>query len=160
MPVDEQTCSAAELREERYPEDRYTPGWNTPKDDPLTVEQIFYDKESKFIRKPFFGNVAPGDFVAVRSCRKEHEDRTFLGIYVGDVSDSYIGHDNTANSIIVKSSMPNPCMWVPEIEDYIFGYESWWHKISTEDDLKDITNADIENVWYVRALSQLDKSSE
>ena len=85
----------------------------------------------------------PGSFVSVRPCGDEYEDKTYLGLYVGEVA---IGG---------TLSMHNPCIWVPDLEQYIFGCESWWGKISTAEDLHKITDEDIENVWYVRALKAL-----
>jgi hypothetical protein len=82
----------------------------------------------------------PGDFVSVRPCADEHKDKTFLGIYVGDVRvrAGFLGH--------------NPCMWVPELKEFIFGFESWWGKIESPEQLREITDADIESQPYVRAL--------
>lgn len=34
----------------------------------------------------------------------------------------------------------------------IFGMESWWSRIKSEKELMDITNDDIEDVWYVKML--------
>ena len=85
----------------------------------------------------------PGSFVSVRPCGDEYEDKTYLGLYVGEVA---IGD---------TMSLHNPCIWVPDLKQYIFGCESWWGVIDSEDDLRKITDADIENVWYVRALKEL-----
>ena len=85
----------------------------------------------------------PGTFVSVRPCGDEFDEKTYLGIFVGDVA---IGK---------TLSLHNPCIWVPDLDQYIFGCESWWGVISNEDELRKITDADIENVWYVRALKAL-----
>jgi len=82
----------------------------------------------------------PGEFVSVRPCGDEHGNKTYLGIYVGDVN---IG-------------IPNPCIWVPDLKEYIFGCESWWGRIKSPEQLRQITDADIENVWYVRALREIE----
>lgn len=85
----------------------------------------------------------PGTFVSVRPCGDEFKGKTYLGIFVGDVA------------IDATLRLHNPCMWVPDLSRYIFGCESWWGVINNEDELKEITDADIENVWYVRALRSL-----
>ena len=39
---------------------------------------------------------------------------------------------------------------MPELGKIIFGMESWWGRIKSEEELKDITDGDIENVWHVK----------
>jgi hypothetical protein len=94
----------------------------------------------------------PGIFVRVRPCAEQHGGKTFLGIYIGDLSARGYGDDGKLKE---KPYMHNPCIWVPNLKEYIFGFESWWGEIKSEDDLKQITDADIDNVWYVRALKAL-----
>jgi hypothetical protein len=48
--------------------------------------------------------------------------------------------------------MMNPAMFVPELNRIVFGCESWWKVLNNKEDFSDITDADIENVWYVKAL--------
>lgn len=85
----------------------------------------------------------PGSFVSVRPCGDEYGGKTYLGLYVGDVD---IG-------------LPNPCIWVPELKEYIFGCESWWGVIKSPEDLRKITDLDIESQWYVRALRALESKA-
>jgi hypothetical protein len=35
------------------------------------------------------------------------------------------------------------------------GYESWWGQINSPEELKAITDVDIQNVWYVKALKEM-----
>ena len=51
--------------------------------------------------------------------------------------------------------MTNPAMFVPELKKIIWGCGSWWSKIKSEGDLKQITDEDIKNTWYVKLVSQL-----
>ncbi len=83
----------------------------------------------------------PGTFVSIRPCAEEYDNKTFLGVYIGALSVNNMTH--------------NPCIWVPDLQEYIFGFESWWGEIETPEQLHDISDADIQNVWYVRALKQL-----
>lgn len=48
----------------------------------------------------------------------------------------------------------------PEKKTVVFGCNSWWRLIESESQLKTITDADIDNVWYVRALRALTEHSE
>jgi hypothetical protein len=52
--------------------------------------------------------------------------------------------------------MRNPAIYVPALKRLVFGAGSWWGEIKTEDDLKEITDKDINDVWYVQALKALD----
>ena len=49
----------------------------------------------------------------------------------------------------------NPDIFVPEIQEIIFGMESWWDEIRSEEDFKRITDEDIQNVWYVKLMNQM-----
>lgn len=41
-------------------------------------------------------------------------------------------------------------MFVPELGRIVWGCGSWWHKIKSEDDLRQITDDDIDKVCYVQ----------
>jgi hypothetical protein len=51
----------------------------------------------------------------------------------------------------------NPAIFVFELNKIVFGAESWWGVIENEDELKKIkiTQDDIDNVWYVKALKAI-----
>lgn len=98
-----------------------------------------------------------GDFVAVAPCDKKFGGKTYLGIYIGELAlmvGAQIKHDDP-ETLHITRSMYNPLMFVPELGETVMGCGSWWHKIEKEEDLKQITDADIENVWYVKALKSL-----
>lgn len=40
------------------------------------------------------------------------------------------------------------------------GYESWWGFIKTVEDFQEITDEDISNVWYVKALKELSEQEQ
>ena len=50
------------------------------------------------------------------------------------------------------SSHNNPAIFVPELKRIVWGMESWWGAVKSEDELKEITDEDIDNVWYVKLL--------
>jgi hypothetical protein len=50
-------------------------------------------------------------------------------------------------------------IFIPEVNEVVWGCGSWWGKIKSEDDLKTITDEDINNVWYVKALNQLEEKN-
>lgn len=120
---------------------------------PITVHGITYSDA-----KPIdTSRRLVGSFVAIRPCDKEFGDKTFLGIYVGDVAlnVAVVFHPNTG-VLEARHSMLNPAIWVPDLKRIIFGVESWWGAIKSPDDLRKITDADISNVWYVQAIKAID----
>lgn len=96
-----------------------------------------------------------GKMVAIRPCAVEHEGKTFLGVYLGDfpisISESFDPIDKELSMVIMR----NPAIFIPDLNDIIYGCQSWWSIIEKESDLKQITDQDIQNVWYVKALKVL-----
>jgi hypothetical protein len=60
---------------------------------------------------------------------------------------------------IFVTQMLNPVIFIPDIMRVVLGIESWWSVIRKPEDLKQITDADIQNVWYVKALKSMHKDS-
>lgn len=95
-------------------------------------------------------------WVSVRPCSDEHGGRTYLGVMLGDMALGLSCTRNRETGILhVMKSFHNPAMYVPDLHEVIYGCGSWWAEIESPEDLKRITDADIENVWYVRALRDL-----
>ena len=91
--------------------------------------------------------------VRVRPCAKEYEDKTFFGIFIGDVPLSVSHKIDNQGVVTATRSMYNPAIFVPELNKIIYGIESWWGEINSEDELnKLITDELINNVWYVKLL--------
>lgn len=117
--------------------------------------------ECHYRPKGFFGSTSCGDWVAVRPCDEALKGKTFLGVYLGEFPLSVIcGFDKADSKIAVGLGQLNPAIFVPDLNRVIYGCESWWGKINSPDDLKQITNQDIENIWYVRALKALSGQEE
>ena len=96
-----------------------------------------------------------GQIVKIRPCGKEYGDRTYLGILLGDLPlTNYISYQEETKELNVSVSC-NPAIFVPELKKIIFGMESWWGRIENADELKEITNDDIDNVWYVKLLKEM-----
>lgn len=100
-----------------------------------------------------------GGFVAVRPCGNEYEGKTHLGILLGNFPQgvSYSQSKEDPDVIEVKLSHGNPAMYVPSLKKTIFGCESWWHEIKQPEDMKNITDEDINSTWYVQALKAIEK---
>lgn len=100
--------------------------------------------------------VAVGTSVACRPVKDNPDKKTYLGVYLGDLpiqsaTTSY--HIKTQELSFLVAT--NPAIFVPDLNRVVWGYESWWGRLKSPDDLKAITDKDIENVWYVKALREL-----
>lgn len=105
----------------------------------------------------FLGKKDIGKAVRVRPCDEKYQGKTFLGIFLGELPIPMYVNYNKDEQMLSISNMYNPAIFVPEINEVVFGYESWWSLINSSEDIEDITNDDISNVWYVKMLNNLDK---
>ena len=96
-----------------------------------------------------------GKFVAIRPCAEEYKDKTFLGLYVGNLPLGLACSIDDDGTLTVCKNFHNPAIYVFDLKKIIYGAESWWGEIETEDDLRKISNEDIENIWYVKALREM-----
>jgi len=96
-------------------------------------------------------------YVAVRPVS---DKKTYLGIYLGDVTVSGGSMYNIPKSEIFVSFRMNPMIFIPDLMKVVLGMESWWSEIEKPEDLKQITDADIQNVWYVKALKELNDKAK
>lgn len=102
-----------------------------------------------------------GDFVSIRPCADAYKDKTYLGVYIGDIARGQaVSHNKETGNLKVMHTMHNPAIFVPDLGKVIYGMESWWGIIKDEQSLRQITDNDIDNVWYVRALKQLTEAEQ
>lgn len=96
-----------------------------------------------------------GHPVSIRPCAEEFGNKTYFGFYLGEmstvVSCRYLP---PTGEIVADLDGHNPAIFVPDLGMVIFGYESWWEPINGPEDLKQITDQDIDNIWYVKALKE------
>lgn len=120
---------------------------------PIEVSKINLDNDMSGFRDNYRGK-----FVKIRPCGEKYKNRTYLGIYLGDLPKGYrITHDSDTKELNVSFDT-NPAIFVFDLNEIIYGYQSWWGFIKNENDLKNITDIDIDNVCYVKALKELNKS--
>lgn len=108
------------------------------------------------LMKPLFGAEKVGKYVAVR--RAGENQPTKLGLYIGDIPMGIMATRSGEDAEILTLSeggMGNPAIYVFDEQQLVYGMESWWTVIDTPEKLKQITDADINNVWYVQALKAL-----
>lgn len=141
VETDEQKCEACELFKSRYIE--Y----------PITVTNIAKEK-IEYNKDTFNGEI--GMLVAVRPCS---ENKTFVGIFLGNLPLSIMIHHNSETGVLTAETLNNPAIFVPDLRKIIFGCGSWWHRIENEEQLREITDEDINNTWYVKALKEMSKDN-
>lgn len=97
-----------------------------------------------------------GDLVSIRPV---DDERTYLGVFVGDLA---LGSTIKIldDALICEWSGYNPAFYVPALKQVITGASSWWGRIDTEEDLRQISDLDIQSQWYVQALQQISDRSE
>lgn len=115
---------------------------------PIEVSK-FNVSEKKGIRS--YWNKPAGMLVAVRPCSKD-ENKTYLGLLIGEIDVGLFISHNPDNKELNISRHYNPAIFVPELQKIIYGYESFWDEIESEEKLKEITDKDINNVWYMQLL--------
>jgi hypothetical protein len=99
-----------------------------------------------------------GTPVKIRPCNEKYGSKTYFGILLGDIAKSISISIDKNQDLNVSHSFYNPAIFVPELSTVIYGYESWWSEITSEEDLnKLITDDVIKNVWYMKMLNSLNK---
>jgi hypothetical protein len=116
---------------------------------PLTINSIR-------IQTVAFKKEQPCKYVAVRPV---DDEKTYIGILIGEATLSGGGLYNIENQEIFMYHILNPVIFIPDLMRVVSGIESWWDFIKKPKDLRQITDVDIQNVWYVKALKSMHKDS-
>ncbi|MCU5279878.1 hypothetical protein [Bacillus thuringiensis] len=117
---------------------------------PLEISGIDFPKDKGIRTETYNGKC--GQLVKVRPCNEKYGGKTYLGIFLGDADIGFHVSHNTKSKELSIIRHYNPAIFVPELKEIIYGAGSWWGKINSEEELKEITDADINDVWYVKML--------
>jgi hypothetical protein len=119
---------------------------------PVTIHGIAHEDRPLLER----GMRPIGIPVAVRPCNEACKGKTYLGLLLGDLATSVSVSLHTRTGILtVGPGRHNPAIFVPDLGRIVYGMESWWGPIKSADDLRQITDADIDSVWYVQMLKTI-----
>lgn len=118
---------------------------------PIQVNSIKCDKMKQLMMEH------AGSLVKIRPCNKEYGGKTYLGLYLGNQPWSQTVSYNEESGELTVGMATNPAIYVFDLQRIIFGAESWWSIIENPEELKDITDDDINNQWYVKALKAMHK---
>ena len=72
--------------------------------------------------------------------------RIYLGTLPIGISTSY--EENTGK--LSNHAVCNPAILVPDLKKILYGMESWWDFIETPEELKELTDAAIDQMWYAQ----------
>ena len=122
-------------------------------DEPITVAVVKVQQSLS----PTPINPQESKFVAVRPCG---DKKSYLGMCLGDLPLPPMVAYSPKSQTLFVNSRTNPAMWVPDLNKVVWGYESWWGPIKSEEHLHQISDADIQDVWYVKALKMLADRAE
>jgi len=123
---------------------------------PMTVDKLNISNSEELFKQPLLGRCKIGDLVAVNPCGEEYGGKTYVGFMLGDAPLSLgASYDEKKRVLDFHYSFRNPCMFVPELGEIVWGCGSWWHRIEKPEDLKAITKEDIDNVWYVKLMKAM-----
>ena len=97
--------------------------------------------------------------VSIRPCIEGVEDKTYMGVFLGHIAlgVNFALKDGT---IEISHMHYNPAILVPELGRVVFGYQSWWGFIDSPEQLKEITDEVIQDIWYVKGLKALAQKPE
>lgn len=98
---------------------------------------------------------ASGCPVRIKPCAEEYKGKSYLVLYLGDLPMmNSISYDEEKQSLKV-GTVHNPAIYVFALKKIIFGAESWWCKINSPEDVKGISEEEIDNTWYVKLLKAM-----
>lgn len=118
---------------------------------PLTIDGIEYDKI------PESHDPDVGKFVRIAPCAPEYKDKTYLGLYLGRLPISqHVSHSEKTNKLNI-GLVTNPAIYVFDLHKIIYGMESYWNIIDDPENIKDITQKDINSQWYIQMLNAINK---
>lgn len=123
---------------------------------PMTINKLAYG-DTRALEQ----GATTGRFVAIRAVPSvDPEEKTRLGIYLGNLNSGIHSEYNPETQVLtIDRTGGNPAIFVPDLARIVMGYESWWGYINTPDDLKQISDADIDSAWYVQALKVMSQYS-
>ncbi len=125
---------------------------------PITVHGIAFNQSEAMLpwKKTEY---EPTQWVSVRPVAKQYDGKTFLGVYLGDAALGASARYSRETGILeIGPTHHNPMIYMPDLGEIVYGCGSWWGSIKSEDDLRKISDADIQNIWYVKALKSLEAS--
>lgn len=130
---------------------------------PSMIHGAVLDPNSGLTRKGY-KDANIGKFVSIRPCAEEYLDRTYLGIYLGDMATGFeltkVTDEINLDKELIQIGFGhyNPAIFVPDLKKIIFGNASWWTIVTSPEILRKITDKDIDDTWYVKMAREMFKN--
>lgn len=109
----------------------------------VTIPTVTYPKQ------PLIKVTDERQLVSVRPTSDNPDGKSYIGFLIGSVATG-TSLSVTDNEVIIENGGHSPAMYVPELGKLVYGYESWWSTIESEDQFREITDDDISSQWYVK----------
>lgn len=113
------------------------------------VKEVEFDEE--FVLYNRYKNI---QLVEVNPCADEYQNKSLIGLYLGDFPQSVSG-TYTEDKFVIKPSRSNPLIYIPDTNTVVFGSNSFWRKVEKIEDFKGISKEEIENTWYVKLFKDI-----
>lgn len=83
-----------------------------------------------------------------------------MGLYLGYLpTDNFVSYNREDKELDINLNV-NPAIFVFKLNKIIYGYESWWSIIESENDFDEITDDDINNSWYIKMFKKLNNKEK
>jgi len=128
--------------------------------DPVLLEEIEYPIEVQSVKVregSGMDTIKVGTPVRVRPCFETtgHKPKTtYDGVFLGEMPCGMTSAYWPKIKELTVVSSCNPAMYVPALKRVVWGMESFWSRVDKETKDKDITDEDISNTPYVKALKK------
>jgi len=118
---------------------------------PTEITGITHGKGAEYVFAPRWRYKHP--WVAVQPCAEKFKRKTYLGVYLGDFATSAGAARNPKTGVLeIRIGHHNPAIWIPDLDEVVWGMGSWWGTLKGPDDLRKITGQGIQPSWYMRAM--------
>ena len=118
---------------------------------PIAVTEI---KHTPLAGRRAYREKEIGSYVKIRPCAAEYATNTYLGLYLGELPVSTGCSHNSETGVLEVSAKYNPAIYVFSLKKIIYGMESFWGIIDSPEQVKEITDKDIDSLPYVKVLRE------
>lgn len=122
---------------------------------PVQLTGIHYERSDALEK----GHRKVGSWVACQPCEPELERKTYLGVYLGDLTQGVVCYLTQDGVLSVGFGWHNPAMWIPTLKRVVMGNCSNWRVISSPEKLQQITREDVEGAGWMKALREIEKGA-
>lgn len=95
-----------------------------------------------------------GRIVRIKPCFEETEEKEYLGIFLGELfSCNAVSYKRKEKHLTVTPVL-NPAIYVPELKQIVYGYESWWSFIENKDEISLISRDESLKQFFIHIFEE------